>query len=776
MLSTWNAFAALRTDGSVVTWGDSAWGGNSSAVASQINGTIDVTQVFGTGAAVAALRADGSVVTWGWGYDGGDSSGVATALDGTIDVTHVFITERALAALRADGSVVTWGNASYGGNPRAVASQIDGTIDVVWMADPFTNDIYTASSSPDATDDYADEANDLTAPIGILTVGSLLTGKIGASDANDTYGDKDVFKVFLGQGQIYSIYLQSTPVDGQMLPQGIFTIRDGADFNSILDTSAIGSNITETFTPDTSGYYYLRVGSGGAATDQGGYQLAVNNVSSWSIASIQNRVAEDSGSVAFTITRPSASGSKTVYVSTTAVEGFANQADYTPKLDQVLIFADGVRSMPVTVILTPDAVAEPDERFGLIFQEFQDPDPNVHLAKQTSTILNDDTAGWSISPASAVVGESNGAITFTITRPAGSLTQTVYIDLPNSLSQGDYVSPQNNGVTFAAGETAQPVTIKIINDAIAEEMESFTLVVLQSPSDDLSSSRASTRFTILDDKFIPGLDPGTATADMIFKERDFRSELNFLAKMSEAAYHLRGDEPKGNSLNDREHSENASDEFQTIDRYLDLLTSTDLPGLGLVNAGGDFAYTGIQNGIYTNQNASALVGRSEDALFISFRGTNDVPGLLDILASLTGGGTPDSDHWADLPILNGLGLPSQDEGMSEHYALFAPLLSAIDAYINNPTNGIERIYVTGHSLGAAMVQAYIDQHSGDPRFEAITFADPGYEGFDGLALNFTDPRIKTLRIENDPILMGDLVNPKGGDSYFISNVGSSFEP
>jgi hypothetical protein len=40
------AFAALRADGSVVTWGDPDLGGNSSAIAAALDGTIDVTQVF----------------------------------------------------------------------------------------------------------------------------------------------------------------------------------------------------------------------------------------------------------------------------------------------------------------------------------------------------------------------------------------------------------------------------------------------------------------------------------------------------------------------------------------------------------------------------------------------------------------------------------------------------------------------------------------------------------------------------------------------------------
>ncbi|WP_138679063.1 DUF4347 domain-containing protein, partial [Candidatus Accumulibacter phosphatis] len=147
VFSTSDAFAALRADGSVVTWGDGYYGGNSSAVAAKLDGTIDVTQVFSNDGAFAALRADGSVVTWGGAYYGGNSSAVATKLDGTIDVTQVFSTASAFAALRADGSVVTWGDDpynNYGSNSSAVASQLH---DVVGMANPFTNDVYTSTTS-----------------------------------------------------------------------------------------------------------------------------------------------------------------------------------------------------------------------------------------------------------------------------------------------------------------------------------------------------------------------------------------------------------------------------------------------------------------------------------------------------------------------------------------------------------------------------------------------------------------------------------------------------
>ena len=71
------AFAAVKRDGSVVTWGHPDWGGDSTAVRYQVG--AEVEQVAGTRGAFAAVKRDGSVVTvqdqltWGLPGRGGDS-------------------------------------------------------------------------------------------------------------------------------------------------------------------------------------------------------------------------------------------------------------------------------------------------------------------------------------------------------------------------------------------------------------------------------------------------------------------------------------------------------------------------------------------------------------------------------------------------------------------------------------------------------------------------------------------------------------------------------
>ncbi|CAE8638111.1 unnamed protein product [Polarella glacialis] len=73
------AFAAIKANGSVVTWDEPACGGDSSALAPLL--TEGVVQVCGTAGAFAAIKLEGSVVTWGSAGHGGDSSAVCSTSD-----------------------------------------------------------------------------------------------------------------------------------------------------------------------------------------------------------------------------------------------------------------------------------------------------------------------------------------------------------------------------------------------------------------------------------------------------------------------------------------------------------------------------------------------------------------------------------------------------------------------------------------------------------------------------------------------------------------------
>jgi len=126
--STGTSFAALKSNGRVVTWGDPYRGGKKEIVDFNRNHwamnqgdlpDVDSTsvrsllrsgvrEIYSTRYAYAALKKNGSVITWGLVNSGGDSSQVKRLLEG--NVVSIAASRYAFAALLKDGSVVTWGD------------------------------------------------------------------------------------------------------------------------------------------------------------------------------------------------------------------------------------------------------------------------------------------------------------------------------------------------------------------------------------------------------------------------------------------------------------------------------------------------------------------------------------------------------------------------------------------------------------------------------------------------------------------------------------------
>ena len=115
------AFAALKTDGSIVAWGDAGSGGTAPGTVSS-----GVVAVYSTNTALAALKTDGSIVAWGISGDGGTTPGNVSS-----GVVAVYSTLYAFTALKTDGSVVSWGRSDYGGSaPSSVTTANSGVVAV----------------------------------------------------------------------------------------------------------------------------------------------------------------------------------------------------------------------------------------------------------------------------------------------------------------------------------------------------------------------------------------------------------------------------------------------------------------------------------------------------------------------------------------------------------------------------------------------------------------------------------------------------------------------
>lgn len=178
------SFAVLKNDGSVVSWGARDFGGdqtgasgggnttplsdlNSNGIADLLESNVET--IIPNYRAYAALKSDQSVVAWGHQSQGGDPTringgnygylpdanvnGVADLLESNVE--KVFRTRGAFAALKQDGSLVVWGNADRGGDPTdltGVGANVKtlADIDGNFIADILESDVQNVFSNRDA--------------------------------------------------------------------------------------------------------------------------------------------------------------------------------------------------------------------------------------------------------------------------------------------------------------------------------------------------------------------------------------------------------------------------------------------------------------------------------------------------------------------------------------------------------------------------------------------------------------------------------------------------
>lgn len=118
IVSYGKAFAALRKDGSVITWGDSSHGGDTADLSAELSSNVKTLTAEGR---FAAIRTDGSVVLWprAYGYD--QTLDALLKAGGTKSVAS---NGAAVALLKEDGSVITWGLKDFGGDSSNVAEKL----------------------------------------------------------------------------------------------------------------------------------------------------------------------------------------------------------------------------------------------------------------------------------------------------------------------------------------------------------------------------------------------------------------------------------------------------------------------------------------------------------------------------------------------------------------------------------------------------------------------------------------------------------------------------
>ena len=350
-------------------------------------------------------------------------------------------------------------------------------------------------------------------------------------------------------------------------------------------------------------------------------------------------------------------------------------------------------------------------------------------------------------------------------------------------------------VTFANGETSKTISISVAGDTVTERDETFSVTLLN-PTSAILNITSSVQATILND------DVATLTADQIFASQGESTShdtsagfIRVMADFSKAAYDLQPWElstTAGRAINDPSPLADQALAAVLLQGWAPLNLNPILPTLQnsselfVIKDDVDGVYKPIDNvmasvvnrmdsGFFTNGNAAALVMRSDDALVISFRGTNDnkAPFPTGNPRDASNSIHLDADQW---------GKPndfSTSADMMVHYDLFAPLFAEVDDYLGLPENAGLKVYVTGHSLGGAMAVRYMSDHPNNTAYRSATFAAPAFTVNDvGGTFSFDpDSRLTQIELNEDPVPQGTwLQHGRPGQTLTFAGNNTEDEP
>lgn len=219
--------------------------------------------------------------------------------------------------------------------------------------------------------------------------------------------------------------------------------------------------------------------------------------------SIDNVTADEfDGTMVFTVSLSEVPTSN-VTVDYSTSQGTAKEdIDYEGKSGTLTIPA-GLTSGSITITLIDDDIEENDEMFTV---NLSDPSTNATISdgEGDGTILDDDSSP-SISIDNVTAGEGEGTITFTVSlsEESGKNVDVDYETNDGSAEAGSDYTSKSGTLTISSGSLSETITISLIDDALDEPGETFTVDLSNPINATIADDRG--RGTIQDDDSPPKL-------------------------------------------------------------------------------------------------------------------------------------------------------------------------------------------------------------------------------------------------------------------------------
>ncbi len=191
-------------------------------------------------------------------------------------------------------------------------------------------------------------------------------------------------------------------------------------------------------------------------------------------------------------------------VTTQDLTATSNQ-DYQP-ISEKVFFNPGEVTKNILVAVNSDYRVEPDETFNINLTA----PVNVNLANNqaTGTILNDDVGGViQFSAPSISVSENNVTAQIIVSRAGGIASDVIvgYSTINGTALAGSDYQPVAGNLIFGANETSKTISVPIINDALNEDTETFSLSLENVSGGGTLGGQTNITVNLQDNDPLPGL-------------------------------------------------------------------------------------------------------------------------------------------------------------------------------------------------------------------------------------------------------------------------------
>ena len=315
--------------------------------------------------------------------------------------------------------------------------------------------------------------------LGTITADSMPGLSIGDAEPV-AEGGAAVFTVTLVPASNHVVTVTYSTVDGTAVADADFTSTSGTlTFNPNQTTKTIRVPILRDTVHEPSETFTVELDdpTGATLADSTGLgTIAADATPGLSIADAVN-VAEGRDAVFRVTLRPATN--HVVSVTYTTMDGTAvADADYTP-VTGTLRFEPRETTKTIRVPVLLDTMTEQSETFTV---ELSNPGGST-LADPigVGTIRADPAPGLRIGDATPVAEGDEAVFTVTLTPPNGQVVTVDYTTTDGTAVADEDYSATSGTLRFAPGDTSKTIRVPTLRDAVAEPVETFT-VVLSNPS------------------------------------------------------------------------------------------------------------------------------------------------------------------------------------------------------------------------------------------------------------------------------------------------------